>query len=125
MFQKGCFAAAKWEVVDSTVASSKVELQFGKGSSACFAEEEAGMLLCLLRLFEMDSIIDGYSLLSGFRVLCVAERCMHLLGLLSGMDSSMAIAIGTIGNLWLQFEMGSSSLSYSYSLNCLFMSATF
>jgi hypothetical protein len=125
VFQKGCFAAAKWEVVDSADASSKVELQFGKGSSACFAEEEAGMLLCLLRLFEMDSIIDGYSLLSGFQVLCVAERCMHLLGLLSGMDSSMAIAIGTIGNLWLQFEMGSSSLSYSYSLNCLFMSANF
>jgi len=123
VFQKGCFA--KWEDVDSDVVDdfSKVELQFEKGSFAWFAEGKARMFRCFLRLFEMDSIID--SLMSGLRLLCVADRHMQLLGLLCGMDSSMAAAIGTIGNLWLKFEMGSSSLSYSYSLNCLFMSANF
>ena len=49
---------------------------------------------------------------------------MQLLGLQSGMDSSMAVAAGTIGNLWLQFGMDSSSPSYSSS-NCLFTSANF
>ena len=59
VFQKGCFAMA--EVGDSSAVdahSGKVELQFGKGSFAWFAEEVARMLHAVRRLFGMDSFIN-------------------------------------------------------------------
>ena len=60
VFQKGCFAMV--EVVDSSIVvdhASKVGLQFGKGSFAWFAEEEARMLHSVRRLFGMDSFINS------------------------------------------------------------------
>jgi len=50
------------EVVDSSIVvdhASKVGLQFGKGSFAWFAEEEARMLHSVRRLFGMDSFINS------------------------------------------------------------------
>ena len=108
---------------DSHDDFSKMELLFEKGSFAWFAVAKAGMFRCFRCQFGMDSIID--SLLSGFQLLCVADRHVQLPGLLRGMDPSMAAAIGTVGNLQLQFKMGSSSPSYSYSSNYLFMFANF